>query len=174
MDFGKMLSNPWVIGGGLGLGVLLLLLRGSASTGTSAADPNVIGLIASNNALGAQVVAQQASAAVSIAQVTSGNIATVAAFLENAGNMQAQLNAQNNQTNAGVLNNIIQTGSAQAIDFNTNAARSRDTVVNAESAVAIAKLNANAVKSAANSNMIGTISGAVAKTANAVAAMIAA
>lgn len=142
MDFKAIVSNPWVLGGGLAIGALVLLTTGSAksSAGASGYDPNVVlGL--------AQLSAQQGQAGMDY----SANLATIAAgaskdftaarvtenlkLVDAITNMQALFftNAQRErETAAGVTNSRIQSMTALALDQQQEQIRLATTYVAAD------------------------------------------
>jgi len=183
-DFGKVLSSPIVWIGGAGLGLVLLMSRGNTSASPSGAvaamTPQYLNASVQMNsaALGAQVDLAQVSAdlgkAKMAADVTSQSL--YYGYLKNQADNNTLLSGKQMETQAGITNAIIASGTAIQVDRQQNAAKLGMAYVDANKSahtdnanVSIARYNYKAQKAVAKSSMIGNIFGSAAKVATAFA-----
>ncbi len=131
MDIKAVVSNPWVIGGGVVLGVVLLAMQsssGQSSSGSVGAPSNaLLNFQASQNALGAEYAYKNAE----LASATKGNMAslnlnTVMAFmsgLANINSIDANHDVQVRAINGEITKTRIQGQVAAQVEANDNFTR---------------------------------------------------
>lgn len=168
------LKSPWVLGGGVALGALILFMR-SASGGAANASPSsspTVGaydsaIIAYNTAADAQITQRLGIEAdvqkTSIQADVTHQVAllsTIAAIDSN----HTQLAQTALTTNQGIIQSQLQTQSAVTMDISNNNNRLAIAglqvpiqQIQSNAQVQIAKMQADATKSAAKSNAIGNI-----------------
>lgn len=175
-------KNPWVLGGGAALGLVLLLRASPAnaevSSNMNAINPTVMSAnVAMNSAvLGANIdiatlnahlgeVAYQADVAKQL-----GFFSLMKALDDN----QRIITNQRTISNAGITNSLITSSAAITIDQANNAARlgmayeeTARAEISAKASVEVARYNYKANKAVSKNNMIGSIVGSVAKVATA-------
>lgn len=172
MDIGKTLMNPWVIGGGILAGVLLMTLKSPVSSGGNA-TPDTSGMYAYATATGAQQVQQN----VSLAGITAQDEASFRSLLVTSMAAGYNYDTAVATLQAGITNNMITTSASLQQDrqdnatrinlTNTNAQTSVDLAgINGQTAVTVANVNATAqervAKTQATGSIIGKVVGAIA------------
>ena len=132
MDLKSIFSNPWVLGGGLVLGVILLVSKGSGSSnsgdaGNLGSTLTSLEIAADVNKAGMQLSALQAGIAGDIAQAQIATDAgLLAGFVNTLGGLKNQsmlIQAQIAESNAGVYKTISQSIFAARMDRQANANR---------------------------------------------------
>lgn len=181
----SMLKSPivWIAGGGLGL--VLLMTKGSnvsggASQAAGAMTPAYMSASVSMNAaaLGAQIDLARVQAdlgkAKMAADITSESL--YYGYLKNQADNNTILQGKQIESSAGITTALIASGTAIQLDQQGNANRlalayvdSAKSMHTDNSNVEMTRLKANAQKSVAKSSMIGNIFGSVAKVATAFA-----
>lgn len=130
MDFKGIFTNPWILGGGLVLGLVLLMGKsGGSSDGGSNVGATLTSLeiAADVNKAGMQLTALQAGIAGDVAQTQIATDAgLLAGFVSTLGSLKNQsilLQAQIAESNAGVYKSVSQGIFAARMDRQQNANR---------------------------------------------------
>lgn len=148
-DFKAMLSNKWVWGGGLALGLVLMLVagRGGGSTATSSPDNGagialqLASIQAGNNRSAMEYAASRAATEadltkVSIAAQVQRDLAVVD-YVRSAGHDIAVLLSHENEVSAGIQNARIQSATALQLDQQQGFVRLNQTWVEGNTALAL-------------------------------------
>ena len=125
----SFLSNPWVIGGGVVIGAIILF----SGKGSSGGDGGVGATLASmqiaaeTNREGMQLVAAQSEIAGNMAiarmQTDAGVLTSFMESMVNLRNVSVLNSARISESNAGVINSVIQARTSLALDRQQNANR---------------------------------------------------
>lgn len=178
--FGDTVKSPLVLAGGAAIGLVLLLSRGNSTGGvvTSAVDPSIINASVQQNkdALGAQI--SMAAINGELAKTKLAAQVQESGFVFSYLNTQAQSAAVIENTriasNAGIVNNIVTTGAALAIDQSNNATRLGLAATEAQRSVTVAGIAGETIryqaKKAAQTSLFGSIAKAIGSVASVVAA----
>lgn len=182
---GEMLKSPvvWIAGGGIGLVMLMSKgsgVSGGASQTAGAISPAYMTASVQMNAaaLGAQIELAGVQAELGKARLAAdvANNAQYFGYLKNQDNNNAVLRGKQMETSAGLSSALIASSTAIILDQQGNAGRLALAYVDANKAmhtnnsnVEMEKLKANAQKAVSRNNLIGNIFGSVAKVATAFA-----
>lgn len=166
MDLKSAFTNPWIIGGGLALGALLLLSRGSAPANNNASFTSAL---AASNAQAASQFQASTAARVAIGSKAYDTSATVAGFfastLANLANVNGQVMLGQMTSFNGVVNNSNSANAALAIDIGTNASRTASASIGSITGISTIGTNANAsqriAQDASGANMWASIANTV-------------
>ena len=167
-DFGALLKNPYVLGGGVLLIILGVVASKSSGSSSASSGPS-LGTIQSYNQLATDQGAQ--STQVSIAQI-GANTQQVLGVLNLLGSMNASaagIQTQQIASNAGVVNNIVQSNTAVAVDAMNNAARTQQTWMTTQAAQVISNDNVSIAKAQASAASESSLFGAIGNVGKAVA-----
>lgn len=171
-DLAATFKNPYVIGGGVLVGLILMMsahkANGATSGGPVTADPVYTTAVLENNKAAMAATTAQAGIAAGVAtQRISADMTLGVATLntiQNADNNRALVAKQAIMSNEGIIKSQIETASATTIDINNNMARlglaqeqTHQVQIQTNGAVDIAHAQASAVKHAADVNAIGNI-----------------
>lgn len=182
MDLGKTFSNPWVIGGGLGLIALVYILSSSGSSSNSSAANSYSSALASNNAINAANFNTSTAAAVALGTAAYQNSSTMAGYLAgaltNIANINGQVAIGQAQSNAGIFSTIANANAAEAMTISNNAARvqnvGQQTIGNVVDIGTNARASQNIAQSAAGAANFSSLTGALTSIFNNAAPKIAA
>lgn len=125
----KYLKNPWVLGAGVGLGLVVLAMRGGGQAGGVdgyAGDQAYINAI---NNQGNAVINANAQVEVAKAQAGAVNIASIIAWITNSQQISASQQVQNNQIMAGVQQTQIVSMNSYLTELSDNLTRMAQTYV---------------------------------------------
>lgn len=173
MDIKSTLSNPWVIGGGLGLIALIYILSSSGGS-SSNAGAGAASALASANAANAMNFQTSTAAAVALGEAAYQNSSTMAGYLAgaytNIANMNAQVQIGQAQTNQGFFSTVASANAAEAMTIANNAARvqqvGQQTIGNVVDIGTNARASQNIAQSAAGAAGVASISGALTSIIN--------
>lgn len=169
MDLKKTLTNPWVIGAGLGIGVLFLFAgsgggnsggNNAAASASAFATANAAATSQYNSSIAARVALGQA------AYQNSGQIAGYySSLLSNLQAIQGQVQVGLAQSNAGAVSNIVTANSILAYDMSNNAGRVQQTGIATIGQISNTGTNAVAsqriAQDAAGANIANSISNGI-------------
>lgn len=168
-EAGNILTNKWVLIGGVALGALVLFMRMSGGAGSTAPasgyDPTAA-IVAANQQAGANyAVATQAAAQTGAAQFAANGVVATAFYntLTNLANVNGQVSIAQAQSSAGVVNTAITQSALQSMGIAASLAQARIAGLNSDAAVQIARSNAAAAQSATTANMWATLGGGLTK-----------
>lgn len=179
MDFGKVLSNPVVLGGGALLGIILLLKSPSAAAASQSSgySPAYLSYSMQLNtaALGAQVENAQTAADLEKARFSRdlGMQSQTLSYLKNVGDNQTTLAVAGINSRAGITNAMISSSTMLALDIQGNTNRlalaqqeTKRAQITADASVDVARYQYKGQKQAAKANIIGNVLGAATKVAS--------
>lgn len=171
-------KNPWVLGGGAAVGlVLLMMAKTNTNAGTASDVSNAGGMPASivgqYNIAALDAVTKQAQIAASLGavaiQADAQKQVSVLNVIQNNSNNLAQVQQAALTTGASIINNQITSQSAVIIDAMNNSNRlglaqeqTIQTKITTNGAVQIAQEQAKAARNASNNALIGSLLGSVA------------
>lgn len=171
MDLKSTFTNPWVIGGGLALGLVLLLSRGSAAPASNSAG--IASALASSSAQVASQYSTSMAARVALGTKAYDTSATVAGFFTNTLNNLAAVNGQvmlgQAQSFAGVVNNSNNNNASLAMDIANNSSRTAAASIGAITGISQMGTNANASQRMAQDASSANMWASIANTAGGVA-----
>lgn len=174
MDFGATLKNPWVIGGGALIGVVLLLRSGPANAQVSAnmdaANPTYMSQAVAMNAaaMGAQIQLAQISANLGATafQADTAKQLGFYSLIKSIDDNNAIVENTRVTSQAGITNSLITSSTAIIVDQANNANRlalayqeTAQAEIGANKDIQVAKLQSDAQKAVSHNNMIGSIVG---------------
>lgn len=179
MNYGKVFSNPIVLGGGALLGLVLLMRApaGAAASQSAGYSPAYLSYAMRTNtaALGAQVENAQTMADLEKSRfaLDLGTQAQTLSYLKSVGDNQNRVDVANINTRAGITNAMISSSTMLALDVqgNTNrlALAQQETSrarISADATVDVARYQYKGAKQAAKANIIGNVLGAATKIAS--------
>lgn len=174
LEIGKMVSNPWILGGGALVGILLLTMGRGGSSGGQSVNPNaVLSANVEHNRLASQAVVEResiaAGKAVALSEINAGYFAHIWDSYVNLAGVDASRRVQMAEINAGITNHIVTSGTAVILDMQQNASRLmqgeqsiRLADVEGKWTHKVAKEQRKAAESTAEANMWGSIIGGAA------------
>lgn len=179
MNLGKTFQNPYVIGGGLLIGVVVLLSSGGAkaSGGDSASSGAYLSFLAQQNASGMAYASDMAGVSANLAgkridASTTEHLRIIDA-ISNMFNVNAQQDVQNHAINAQVTTTRLQSDNAYRIEQAQQSTRLQTSYVEADTArygldvskaiadlqmrgqMQIAQTQASAQETVAKTNVVG-------------------
>lgn len=177
-QFGKVLTNPVVLGGGAIIGLVLLMRAPSAQAAAQSTgfNPAVMSSIVAMNtaALGGAIESAAINAEIAKAQFArdTAQQGQILSYMKGVNENAAAVAITGIQTRAGVTNNMIASSTALALDIqqNTNrlalgAQETDRTRINADKDIQVARYQYKGQKAAAISGAIGSVAGAASKIA---------
>lgn len=167
MDLKSAFTNPWVIGGGLALGLVVLLSRGSSTPADNSAV--FASALASGNAAASANYASSTAARVELGTKAYDTSATKAGFfastLSNLANINGQVMLGQAQSFNGVVNNSNNVNAALAAQISTDASRTASASIGRIGDISTIGTNAVAsqrmAQEAAGANMWASIANTV-------------
>jgi hypothetical protein len=158
MDMMKTLSNPWVLGGGLVLGVIVLVMNNGG--GASSASASTVGANLSYNEAALSATTQQAQISANL------GVAQFSADVASQDNNSSQIQQTLINANAGITNSQIQSNAAMVIDQSNNNTRlglgyqqEVTSITQSNNSVSIANAQAKAQEAASNNSLFTSIAG---------------
>lgn len=182
MQLGDTFKNPWVLGGGALIGMVLLLRSSGANAEVSSTMDGVNPTMMSS-AVAMNATVMGANIEVARLQAHLGEIAYQAdvakqlgffSLIKSIDDNNAIVANQRTISQAGITNSLIQSSTAIIVDQANNATRlalgyeeTTRAGIAADAQIAVARYQYKASKAVSKNNMIGTIAGAVGGVAQA-------
>lgn len=165
MDLKATFTNPWVLGGGVVLGLLLIARSGGGGNSASSDAPAIMSAFTANNQIAAQNYASSTAARVALGQKAYEANATRAGFfastLTNLAQYQGQLQLGLAQSAQGAISYSLDRNTALAINISQNVGREREAAVTAGANVTSSAIQSiksqQAARDAANASMWSSI-----------------
>lgn len=174
-NFANTFKNPWVLGGGAAVGIVMLMMARTSTNKGTANDITSAGgmpasIIGQYNIAALGAVTQQAAIAADVGKAalaadTTRQVAVLDA-IKNANTNLAVIQQASITSDAGIINNQITTQGAVIVDASNNTNRlllaqqqTQQVQITSNAQVQIAQAQAKAAKAASNNALLGKVLG---------------